>query len=204
MDTVAAVLGNGHAAGVQDEGVALTLGVLHMDVAEGESAARGQWGQVVRVEEMAVGGKEGAAVLQHQGGVVRHDGELQHHLVHLGVAVAPHGDDLVLQAVEHGDDLFGGVALGQVVAGAVIEQVAQQQNFVRLFGVDARQQFFTVVGRPVQVGGDEQFHSFSPPGISLYFFTMAFISSKCSSISVTSLNWVRQRTRLWWGYWVLK
>ena len=92
----------------------------------------------------------------------------------------------------------------QAELDALNEQIAQQQDLVRLLGVHACQQFFTIVGRPVQVGGDEQFHLVSPPGISLYFFTMAFISSKCSSISATSLNWVRQRTRLWVGYWVLK
>ena len=63
--------------------------------------------------------------------VIRHHREIQHHLVHLGFAVAPHAAELRLQAVQQRDDLFRGIFAGQVVAGAVIEQVAQKEQTVR-------------------------------------------------------------------------
>ena len=40
--------------------------------------------------------------------------------------------------------------------------------------------------------------------VQLYLRTISCMASNCCSISTTSLNWVRARTRLWVGYWVLK
>ncbi len=37
-----------------------------------------------------------------------------------------------------------------------------------------------------------------------YFFTISAISAQCSSMSRTSLNWVRQRSRFWPSRWVRK
>ena len=51
------VLGDGDAARIQDQSLPFPLQVLDMHMAEGESAARRQRRQVVRVKVVAVGGK---------------------------------------------------------------------------------------------------------------------------------------------------
>ena len=76
---------------------------------------------------VAVSGEDHMAFLLQQA-VVRQHGKGQHHLVHLGLAVAPHAEYLVFHRGEQGNDLLGVIALGQIVAGAVIEQVSQQKQ----------------------------------------------------------------------------
>ena len=51
------------------------------------SLPQGRWR--VRPVDVAMGGVDGEAV-QHQQGGVGENGEVENHLVHLGVAVAPH------------------------------------------------------------------------------------------------------------------
>ena len=70
-------------------------------------------------------------------GVVGHAREVEHHLVNFGIAVAAHGNDALRQAVEQRDRLFRRVAFRQVVARAVVQQVAQQDGAVGRFGFDA-------------------------------------------------------------------
>ena len=63
-------------------------------------------------------------------GIVREQRKRQNHLVYLGVAVAADAENLVLQLGELRDDLLRRVAVGQVVARSVIEQVAEQDQSV--------------------------------------------------------------------------
>ena len=105
-----------------------------------------------------VGQVEGFSV-QQQFGELRHTGEGEHHLIHLRLAVAPDGDDAVLQIGQHGDHLLGGVVPGQVVPGAVVEQVAQQHQPVRLFPVNKFHQLAAPEGGAVDIGRDNQFHN---------------------------------------------
>ena len=82
--------------------------------------------QVGRVVHMAVGGvNQPLALGQHR--IICHDGKVQHHLVYLAVAVAAHAEDAVLALVQHRQHLFGGVAFGQVIAGAVVQNITQQK-----------------------------------------------------------------------------
>ena len=75
---------------------------------------------------MAVGGvNQPLALGQHR--IICHDGKVQHHLVYLAVAVAAHAEDAVPALVQHRQHLFGGVAFGQVVAGAVVQNITQQK-----------------------------------------------------------------------------
>ena len=65
-------------------------------------------------------------------GVVAHHRELEHHLVNLGVTVAAHGDDPVLQSVEHADDLDRIVEVRHAVARTVVEKVSEKDDLVVL------------------------------------------------------------------------
>ena len=70
-------------------------------------------------------------------GKIAQAGEIEHHLIDLRVAISPYGDDALCHVVEDGEHLFGRIALGQVVSGAMVEQVAEQQHAVGGFLVDA-------------------------------------------------------------------
>ena len=62
--------------------------------------------QVGRVVHMAVGRVEQAAARREDRVVGQHR-KFQHHLVHLGVAVAAHAENLIFPRVQQGDDLLG-------------------------------------------------------------------------------------------------
>ena len=106
------------------------------------------------VEDHAVGLQEG---------VVGHNGELQHHLVHLAVAVSPHRHNPILDAVEHVIGLGAVVLLRQSVPGAMVEQIPQQQHLIRLFRLNPGHQLGTVVGGAVDIGSNQQFHRVYSP-----------------------------------------
>ena len=57
---------------------------------------------------------------------ILHNGEVKHHLVDLGIAVASDADKLVLYVVEHFNDFFGGVVCRQIVTGPVIKYIAKK------------------------------------------------------------------------------
>ena len=62
--------------------------------------------------------------------VIRHHRELEHHLVHFRVAVAAHGDDLVLAEIQHLRDLHGIVEVRDSVPRTVVQEIAQQDDLV--------------------------------------------------------------------------
>ena len=129
-----------------------------------ERGALGQRGRMVNAvvhagaKDVAVCQEQLAAGLVEQRGVVGHDREVEHHLVDLGVAVAAHRDDAVGQGVEQRNHALGSVVARQVVARAVVEQVAQQHDAVGLFGFDGSAEALGPVCRAMDVGGDEVFH----------------------------------------------
>ena len=107
---------------------------------------------------VAVGGDDSRAA-EHHDRVVGHAGEVEHHLVDLGLAVAAHAEDLVFERVEHGYDGLGVVSLRQVVARAVVQHVAEQEELVgRLFFIRLHE-LGAPAGGAVDVGGYHQFHS---------------------------------------------
>ena len=158
---MASVLGNGDAAGIQAADAAMDFIQLHMGVTEEEHRACGQRGEIVRVCVMTVGQVEGIPI-QQQLGKLRKAGEGKHHLVNLCLAVAPDGDDFVLEGRQHGNDLFRGVVPGKVVPGAMVEQVAQQDNSVRLLLLNQIQQLFAPEGGAVDIGRNYKFHRLPP------------------------------------------
>ena len=135
----------------------LGVGGEHMGVSVEEHRTLGHGGQMGLVPQMAVGDVEGHAVGLHQG-VVCQNGEVQHHLVHLAVAVATDGGYPLLETVEHGAGLGTVVLLRQRVPGAVVEEVSQEQNPVRRFPLQCSHQLGAEMGGPVDIRGDQQFH----------------------------------------------
>ena len=123
----AVFFGEGDRAGVEVEvSLAKRLPGGHVGVAMQQNVAGLQRRQVGSVVHMAVGGvNQPLALGQHR--IICHDGKVQHHLVYLAVAVAAHAEDAVLALVQHRQHLFGGVAFGQVVAGAVVQNITQQK-----------------------------------------------------------------------------
>ena len=121
-----------------------------MGVPMQQHISRGQRRQIFHMIDMPVGRiNEPLPHRKHR--IIGQHGEFQHHLVHLGITVAPHAEQLLLFPVQQGDDLLGSVLSGQVVAGAVVEQVAQQEQPVGSLPLKGLQHFAAVVGRPVQV-----------------------------------------------------
>ena len=113
--------------------------------------------QAVRAVLVAMGGID-QTISQIQQGVLRQHREFQHHLVHLRVAVAPHAQELVPAAVEHGRHLLGIILPGQIIAGAVVEDIPQQHQTVRSLLPKCLQQLFAVIRRAVHVRRDHPFH----------------------------------------------
>lgn len=86
-------------------------------------------------------------------------GKRQHHLIHLGLAVPPHRQNTILIRRKHGDDLFGRIALRQIVSRAMIQQIAQQHNLIRFFLLHAILQFSAEAGGTVNVRCNEKLHT---------------------------------------------
>ena len=105
---------------------------------------------MVQVEHMAVGDvdqplshRKHSIICQHRKG--------EYHLVHLGVAVAAHAQQLGRKTVQQRDDLLGGVVPGQVVAGAVVEQASQKEQAVGLLPFKGLLQLLRIIIGAVQV-----------------------------------------------------
>ena len=105
---------------------------------------------MVQVEHMAVGNVD-QPLPHRQHGIICQYREIEHHLVYLGVAVAPHAQQLGRKAVQQRDDLLGGVIPGQVVAGAVVEQVSQKEQAVGLLPFKGLLQLLRIIIGAVQV-----------------------------------------------------
>ena len=121
-----------------------------------------QRGRLDGVIQVAVG-QEKAPTVRHDAHAVGHQGKRQHHLIHLGVAVAAHGGDLVRQRVEHGDDLFCIIIVRQGIARAVVQDIAQQQKPVGALAPPGLHQPAHMLCRAVQIRRDHVFHIVSLP-----------------------------------------
>ena len=137
-----------------------------MGVAVQQNIPRLQRRQVGRVVPVAVGGVD-EPLPRCEHGIVGQNGKFQHHLVHLGIAVAAHAENAVPARIEQGQHLLGGIRRRQVVARAVVQNIAQQKQPVRALAVPCVQQAAAAVRRAVDVRCNEQLHR-SSPRILLY------------------------------------
>lgn len=66
-----------------------------------------------------------------ENGIVRHHWELEHHLIHFGVAIAANGDDRVLARVEHIGHFHWIVKVRHAIARTVVQQIAKEHKSVK-------------------------------------------------------------------------
>ena len=122
-----------------------------------EHRAQSERRQAVFVPEVAVRAEK-RLVARFDDGVVAHHRELEHHLVDFGVAVAAHGDDLVLSGVQQVRDPHGVVEVRYAVARPVVEEVAKQHDAVVAERVGGRERGLQCRRHAVNVTEKEYFH----------------------------------------------
>ena len=122
-----------------------------------EHAALRQGRKIIRIVVMSMGQIEGFPV-QKQLRKLCHTGKWQNHLVNLRLTVAPHRNDNIPVPAQHGDHLLRRVIPGQVVPGAVVQQISQQDQPVRTFRLDQVAKAAAPEGAAVNVGRNQQFH----------------------------------------------
>lgn len=93
-----------------------------------------------------------------QDAVVGKDREIKDHLVDVRIAVAAHAENVFFHSVEKVDDFFGSISFREVVAGTVIEDIPQKQQFIRLFFLVLFQQLSKIESASVDVGCNHYFH----------------------------------------------
>lgn len=89
---------------------------------------------VLLVEYMSVGDEHSSSAINDYG-VVCHDWKFEQHLVYLGIAVATHGNDIVLSLVEKFDYALRIDAFGYAVARSVVEYIAKNEQHIVLVAV---------------------------------------------------------------------
>ena len=63
--------------------------------------------------------------------IICKDRELQHHLVHLRIAVSPHAENFLFMRIEHRENLFWRIFFGQIVSRAMIENIPKKKQALR-------------------------------------------------------------------------
>ena len=86
-------------------------------------------------------GQEIALAVVYQQGVSLHNREIEQHLVYLRIAVATHGNNLVSQDIQPLHDALGVDALGNAVAGTVVDDVAHNAHHVALLLLEEIEHF---------------------------------------------------------------
>lgn len=152
-----ATLGEGDAACIEDDGtLGGTVQAPEMDVAVAEEVdAEGR--TVVGRVFVAVGQEYAFAIVDEEG-VIGHARELQEHLIDLGVAIATHGNDTVGQGIEAVGDTYAVDALGDGVARAVVDDVAEDDEEVVLLLGEELEDLLKARQGAVDIGEEEVFH----------------------------------------------
>lgn len=151
-----AAFGEGDAAGVADEEMVLTLELPEVGVAV-EEGVDAELGEVLRIVLVSVCQEETLAIVDEQR-VIGHDGELEEHLIDLGVTVATHGDDFAGQGIETLDDAGSVHALGNAIAGTVVKNVAKDDEKVVMIGLEETEHLVETGETAVDIGEDEVAH----------------------------------------------
>jgi hypothetical protein len=100
---------------------------------------------------------DSALTVKHESRV-GHNGEAQHHLVYLRLAISLDAYYLVRNSVEQGDYPLGCVTLGEIVARTVIKNIAKQKNLVGVFARGGIKNSLAGDGVSVNIGCNNKFH----------------------------------------------
>lgn len=115
------------------------------------------WRQMLLIPQVSVG-QEKPCIGGDNLGKIAHNGELQHHLIYFGVAVAAYCDDALFFAVEEFGHFYRVILTGDAIAWAVIEGVAEQNQSVRLESVCVFKRLLQCCRYAVNIGKEENFH----------------------------------------------
>ena len=149
-------LWDGNRSGIQTKNPVFLFPCRHMGVTVQQKITRLKRRKPVRTENMAMGSIHPEAIDTQQG-IIRHDREIKHHLVHFRIAVSTDTQQIVLPRIQQRYDFFRRVLVRQVISGSVIQQIPQKQDSVRIFQVTGVKEFAAVQGGTVNIRGNQQF-----------------------------------------------
>ena len=86
-------------------------------------------------------GQEIALAVVYQQGVSLHDREIEQHLVYLRIAVATNGHNLISKGIQPLHDALRVDALGNAVAGTIVDDVAHDAHHVALLLLEEIEHF---------------------------------------------------------------
>jgi len=111
-------------------------------------------------KHMAMRAKELATVAIHHESAVGHTGKLEHHLIDFCFTVAAHRNHAPAlgKIVEQRNHALGSVIAREVVAGPMVEQVAQKNDAIGLFGLDSSHQALGPIRGAMDIGCDKKLH----------------------------------------------
>ena len=164
-----------------------------MCMAMQENIAGAERRQVRGVVDVAVRGVD-QPVSNREDAVIGQNREVQHHLVNLRVAVAADAEEPVSPFVEHGQHLFGGIFVRQIVARAVVENVAQQQKPAGPFPVKRGKQLTAVPRRAVDIRCDHKLHKTPPQPFARSFTTSPAMISPATDGTKAVLPGISRRS----------
>lgn len=164
-----------------------------MCMAVQENIAGAERRQVRGVVDVAVRGVDQAAS-SRENAVIGQDREGQHHLVDLRVAVAADAEEAFAPLVEHGQHLLGRVFIRQIVARAVVENVAQKQESGCSFPVKRGKQLTAVPRRAVDIRCDHELHKTPPQPFARSFTTSPAMISPATDGTKAVLPGISRRS----------
>lgn len=153
VSVVASFLRNGNRTRIHINNAVFFLKFRDMGVS-GKDKSPGPYG---RKSFVAVDGEHFGFVDAKKSLFAEH-GKFQNHLVNLGVAVSADTKDIFLYIVEHGDDFFRRITFGQIVAWAVIKDIAEQKDFICVLIFKSFEKLFAVKSASVDIGCYHKFH----------------------------------------------
>ena len=149
---------DGHGAGIEIQiALSKSLPGRNMGVAVEQDVSRLQRRPGIQRKPLPMGGIE-QAVSPREDTIVRQDREVQNHLIHLRIAVAPDAEDPVLPLIQHGKNLFRCIVPGQIIPRAMVQQVAQKQQPVSLLPLKGLHELPALVRRAVNIRRNHPFH----------------------------------------------
>ena len=119
------LLRKGGGAGIDIGHAVFFLNGQHMGMPMDEQVAILMRRQVIQIKEMTMRDERGSSIKVKES-IIRHDGELEHHLIDFGITVAADAEQLVFYVVEQGDNALRIVFVRQIIARAMIQQIASR------------------------------------------------------------------------------
>ena len=154
------LFGNGNGTGIDIKIIFMLNTFWNVRVSVQENVALDKRWKLALVIDVSMGGINHALPYSKNGIVGKH-GEIEHHLVYLGIAISAYAKQSFFDTVEHFDNLLGSIVARQIVAWPVIKHVTKQHQLLRSFARECLQKLTAVICRTVNIGCDHPFHFIS-------------------------------------------